>query len=691
MRKIAEQIVKKRVLILMLATVLLVPSLVGYIGTRINYDILSYLPEQLDSIQGQEILDQQFHAASMSMITVENMEKKQVDRIEEKIRGIDGVRDVMGLGDFLQTMPPEMVPQDLRGMLDNGVCQLLLVTFEEGNGSDRTLKAVDEIKTMMNSQMFLGGLAAVINDTKMLIEQELPLYVVVAVGLSLAVLFLGLRYSAAPLIFLLGILYAVLYNFGTNIFLGEVSYITSALAAILQLAVSMDFSIFLLERYDEELHKGLTSQEAMTEAVVNTFTAISASSLTTIAGFLAMCIMDLKLGTDMGVVMAKGVVLGVFSAVVILPALILVFDKPIHKHKHKILIPKLRGAAKLTTTHYKAILIIAVVLLIPFGLAQKKTDVYYNLLDSLPQDLTSTAGTQKLRDEFDMPTTHFILVSDQLSSPQMDKVLEGIRTTEGINSVMTLDKFLGAGIPEAMLPESIRSVFSAGGWKMIMANSSYTSATPAQNAQISELENRVKAIDPTALITGEGALNRDLVLIADHDIQMVNIVSILAVFAIIAISFKSLSVPIVLVVAIEMAITINMGIPYFEGETIPFIASIVIGTIQLGATIDYAILMMTRYQEERRLGKVRRDAVEHAVYTCSSSILTSGLCFFSATVGVAMVSKIDLIRSLCGMLARGALISMAVILLVLPALLMVFGPIVEKTSFQFLNKKGEEH
>ena len=343
MRKIAEQIVKKRVLILVLATVLLVPSLVGYIGTRINYDILSYLPEQLDSIQGQEILDQQFHAASMSMITVENMEKKQVDRIEEKIRGIDGVRDVMGLGDFLQTMPPEMVPQDLRGMLDNGVCQLLLVTFEEGNGSDRTLKAVDEIKAMMNSQMFLGGLAAVINDTKMLIEQELPLYVAVAVGLSLAVLFLGLRYSVAPLIFLLGILYAVLYNFGTNIFLGEVSYITSALAAILQLAVSMDFSIFLLERYDEELHKGLKSEEAMTEAVVNTFTAISASSLTTIAGFLAMCIMDLKLGTDMGVVMAKGVVLGVFSAVVILPALILVFDKPIHKHKHKVLIPKLRG------------------------------------------------------------------------------------------------------------------------------------------------------------------------------------------------------------------------------------------------------------------------------------------------------------------------------------------------------------
>ena len=690
MRKIAEQIVKKRILILVLATVLLVPSLIGYINTRINYDILSYLPDQLDSIEGQDILDQEFHSASMAIVTVENMEKKQVDRIADKIRAIDGVRDAMWLGDFLQTMPSEMIPEDLRGMLDNGDCQLMMVTFEEGNGSDRTLKAVDEMKSLMNSQMFLGGLAAVINDTKMLIEQELPLYVAVAVGLSLVVLFLGLRYSVAPFIFLLGILYAVLYNFGTNIFLGEVSYITSALAAILQLAVSMDFSIFLLERYDEELHKGLKSQEAMTEAVVNTFTAISASSLTTIAGFLAMCIMDLKLGTDMGVVMAKGVVLGVFSAVVILPALILVFDKPIHKHKHKVLIPKLQGVANFTTTHYKGILIAAVALLIPFAAAQKKTDVYYNLLDSLPQDLTSTAGTQKLRDEFDMPTTNFILVSDQLSSTQMDAVLEAIETTDGINSVATLDRFLGAGIPEDMLPESIRSVFDAGGWKMIMANSSYTSATHEQNAQITELENRVKAIDPTALVTGEGALNRDLVLIADHDIQMVNIVSILAVFLIIAISFKSVSVPIVLVAAIEMAITINMGIPYFQGETIPFIASIVIGTIQLGATIDYAILTMTRYQEERRRGKDRKAAVQTAVYACSSSILTSGLSFFAATVGVSLVSKIDLIRSLCGMLARGALISMAVILLVLPALLMVFGGVIEKTSFQFLNKTGEE-
>lgn len=316
--------------------------------------------------------------------------------------------------------------------------------------------------------------------------------------------------------------------------------------------------------------------------------------------------------------------------------------------------------------------------------------MYYNLLDSLPQDLTSTAGTQKLRDEFDMPTTNFILVSDQLSSTQMDAVLEAIETTDGINSVATLDRFLGAGIPEEMLPEGIRSVFNAGGWKMIMANSSYTSATHEQNAQITELENRVKAIDPTALVTGEGALNRDLVLIADHDIQMVNIVSILAVFLIIAISFKSLSVPIVLVAAIEMAITINMGIPYFQGETIPFIASIVIGTIQLGATIDYAILTMTRYQEERRRGKDRKAAVQTAVYACSSSILTSGLSFFAATVGVSLVSKIDLIRSLCGMLARGALISMAVILLVLPALLMVFGGVIEKTSFQFLNKKGEK-
>lgn len=687
MKRIAEQIVKKRVLILILAVVLLIPSVIGFAATGVNYDILTYLPAELDSMKGQEILDKDFHSASMALITVENMERKNVNRIAEEIREIDGVKEAMWIGDFLDTIPSQLLPEDLVGMLDNGNCQLMMVTFEEGNGSDRTLNAMSELKKVMNEQMFIGGLSAVIEDTKLLIEQELPLYIAVAVGLCLAVLLMGIRYSVAPFIFMIQIAFAVLYNFGTNVFLGQISYITQALAAILQLAVSMDFSIFLLERYDEECDKGLSNEEAMKEAIVNTFSAVSGSSLTTIAGFLAMCTMDLSLGKDMGIVMAKGVVLGVLAAVILLPALILVFDKPIHKHQHRVLIPQLNKLGGWLTKHYKAVLIAAVLLLVPFSKAQNNNDVYYNLLDALPSDLVSTQGTQKLRDEFNMPTTNFILVDKDLSSTQMQEVISEIENTDGITAVVTLDKFVGAGIPEAFLPSSLRETFQSGNTKMILANSEYDSATDKQNNQITELEEKVKAIDPSALVTGEGALNRDLVLIADHDFEVVNIVSILAVFVIIAIVFKSLSVPLVLVAAIELAITINMGIPYFLGQKIPFIASIVIGTIQLGATIDYAILMTTRYKEERNNGYSVQEAVRIASRTCSSSIMTSGFSFFAATVGVAMISRIDLIRSLCGMLARGVIISMITILVVLPALLMAFGRIMEKTSYHFIEKK----
>lgn len=686
MKGAARLIVKKRVLILVIAVLLVFPSILGFARTKVNYDILTYLPEQLDSMVGQKILDQDFHSASMAMITVENLKKKQVDQIAEHIRTVDGVRDVLWIGDILAQTPSEMIPEDIRLMLDNGSCQLMLATFEEGNGSDRTLKAMGQIEDMLEKQAYIGGLAAIVHDTKSLIMGEMPLYVAVAVLLSMAVLLLGLKYNIAPLIFLLGIFFAIVYNFGTNVFLGQISYITQALAAILQLAVSMDFSIFLLGRYDEELGKGADSEEAMTEAVANTFSAISGSSLTTIAGFLAMCTMDLKLGTDMGLVMAKGVVLGVLSAVVILPALILQFDKSIHSHQHRTMIPKLKGVARFTTTHYKAILIVSVLLIIPFGAAQSKVSVYYNLIDSLPQDLTSTVGTQKLRDEFNMTTTHFILADDQLEPQKMQQLLTEIKDTEGIAAMASLDEFLGAGLPADFLPQNVRKLFDAGGRRMILANSVYTSATAEQNHQLEELETKIKALDPSAIITGEGALNKDLVQIADHDFQIVNIVSILAVFLIIAAVFKSVSIPLFLVAAIEMAITINMGIPYFAGQTIPFIASIVIGTIQLGATIDYAILMTTRYREERNHGYERREAVRIAVENCSESIITSGLSFFAANIGVAAVSRIDLIKSLCSMLARGALISMAVILLVLPALLMVFGGLMEKTSFRFIKK-----
>lgn len=686
MKKIAEYIVKWRKAIIVIACLLVIPSAFGYFNTGINYDILTYLPSNLESMIGQEILDKDYKSASMAMITVENMEVKQVNALEQQILQIDGVKDAIWIHDITDYMPSTMLPESIVKMVDNGNAQLMLVTFENGNGSPKTINAIDQIENLLDDQASIGGLSAIVHDLKMLINQELPVYIVTAVVLCIIVLYLGLRYGVAPFIFMMGIGLAIVYNFGTNVMFGEISYITQALAAILQLAVSMDFSIFLLERYDEELASASDKEHAMSNAIVATFKSISGSSLTTIAGFLAMCVMDLKLGTDMGLVMAKGVVLGVLSAVIILPALILTFDRSIHKYTHKSVFPYLRKLPKFTTKHYVIISFAALLIFVPFFKAQNRTPVYYNLMDSLPQDLPSTMGTEKLRNEFNMQTTHFILIPNDMYSVDEQKVLSIIKSMDGMVSLMSVEEFLGAGIPEDFIPNDIRNIFAQGNTKMILANSEYASASDAQNQQIEVMSEQLKAIDDRIIITGEGALNKDLVTIADHDIQVVNFLSMALVCLIIAIVFKSISIPILLVGVIELAITINMGIPYFTNQQIPFIASIVIGTIQLGATIDYAILLTSRYQEERNNGLNVKDAMVRAASASSHSILVSGFSFFAATLGVAVLSKIDLIKVLCQMLARGAIISMLTILLILPSVLVLFAPIIEKTSYRFIKK-----
>ncbi|WP_396327219.1 RND family transporter [Hydrogenoanaerobacterium sp.] len=687
MERLARWIVKCRVLILIMAVALLIPAAIGYIGTYVNYDILTYLPDDLESMVGQGYLENDFNMAGTAMITVEHMATNDLLALKEELAAIPGVDEVLWQDDVLDaSVPAEMLPEEIRSIYYNENATMMMVTFTDKSASDSTMKALEQINATLKENCFMGGMSAIVADTKTIAENEMPFYVVVAVVLSVVVLMLGMQSWLVPFIFITGIGFAVVYNLGSNIFLGQVCYITKSLAAVLQLGVTMDFSIFLLHRYDEEKENGMNSEDAMVHAIVNTFTSISGSSLTTIAGFLAMCTMSLALGADIGIVMAKGVVLGVLSTVIILPALILFFDKPIHKYTHRTFIPKLTKLSDFVIKHHKSVLVVAVLLFVPFAIAQSKTDVYYTLTDSLPADLPSVMGTNELKKQFDMATSHFIIVDDSVEGYQISDMCKQIEKMDGITSVVAYEKFLGAGVPDEFIPGDMKDSFAAGGKKMFMVNTSMKPATPELSKQLDDINALIKSYDNNAVIAGEGALTNDLVRVSDQDFKNVNISSIVVVFFIIAIVFKSISIPVLLVAAIEFAIMINMGVPYFTGTTIPFIASIVIGTIQLGATVDYAILMTTRFQEERRAGHGIQEAVKIAAETSSQSIITSGLSFFAATMGVALVSKIELIKSLCLMLARGAVISMVVILLVMPAILMVFGKLIEKTTIHFLGK-----
>ncbi|WP_105204361.1 RND family transporter [Neobittarella massiliensis] len=684
--KMARFIVKKRIPILILAVLLLIPSVLGYVSTFVNYDILSYLPADVESMIGQKYLEDDFSMGSTAMLVVEGMDTHQVSQLKEKIAAIDGVKSALWADDiFDDGFPQEMMPKDVQQLFysDKG-STMMVISFEESTAANRTVKAIRQIKSTAGKQCFLGGMAAIVEDTQTLVGQEMPLYVLVAVVLSIVVLGLGLRSWLAPVVLMLGIAFPIVYNFGTNVFLGQISYITQALAAVLQLAVTMDFSIFLLHRFSEEEAHCASKEEAMAKAITATMSSITGSSLTTIAGFLALCTMRLTLGRDIGLVMAKGVLLGVICTVVILPSLIMAFDKPLQRWQHRAIIVEPKHLPSFVLKHYKGILVAFVALFIPFAVAQAKAPVYYALDQTLPQDLTSIIGTNKLKDDFNMTSTHFLILDDSLPAYQYQQIGDEIQALDGIDLVLSYDKYVGGGIPAEVVPDSVKQIIQNGGKKMMMVNSTYRAASDEENAQIDQINTILKKYDKNAVVAGEGALTKDLIEVADVDFKSVNITSVLAILLIVGICFKSFSLPVLLVLAIEFAISLNMGLPYFTGTQLPFVAGIVIGTIQLGATVDYAILMTTRFREERRAGRTVHDSVYTAVQKCAPSIITSGLTFFAANIGVVCISRMDLIKSLCTLLARGAVISMFSILLVLPAILLVCDKLICKTTKGFL-------
>ncbi|MDU3409435.1 MAG: MMPL family transporter [Clostridium sp.] len=667
--------------VIVVSLLLLIPSVIGFINTRVNYDLLSYLPQNLDSTKGEDILDKTYSDASIGIVIVEGMENKDINILKDKIEEVGGVTTTLGLTDVLdESIPKDILPDEIKNQLYNEDSTMFVIKFDGAPGSDSTINGISKVKKILNKQCFLSGMSAIMEDTKELAEHEAPFYVLIAVALSIVVLLISMESTVVPIIFLVSIGIGIVYNLGTNLFLGEISYITKALAAVLQLGVTMDYSIFLMHRYDEERGKWSTKEEAMTQAIKATMTSISGSSLTTIAGFLALCTMDLALGKDIGLVMAKGVVIGVICAITILPAFVLVFDKAIHKFKHKTIIPEFKKVSTLVTKHYKAFIVAFFVIMLPAFFGQANAKVYYNLDETLKPDMSSIVALNKMKDNFNMTSTHFIIVKDDIKSYKMKEMTDRIENLEGVTTVLSYDKFIGPNIPEDFVPRDIKEIFKQGGYNLLLVNSEYKSASDELNNQILEMTDIVKSYDEDAMVTGEGALTKDLTTIADQDFKNVSVASIAAIFVIILIVFKSVSIPVLLVSAIEFAIFINMGIPYYTGTVIPFVASIVIGTIQLGATVDYAILLTSRFREEIRNGYEKKEAMRIAVQESAKSIVTSGLTFFGATGGVALVSDMALIKSLCFLMARGAIISMMVIIFVLPALLLVSEGIINKTT-----------
>ena len=681
MNRISKFIADHAKSVIVVSLLLLIPSVIGFINTRVNYDLLSYLPQNLDSTKGEDILDKTYSDASIGIVIVEGMENKDINILKDKIEEVDGVTTTLGLTDVLdESIPKDILPDEIKNQLYNEDSTMFVIKFDGAPGSDSTINGISKVKKILNKQCFLSGMSAIMEDTKELAEHEAPFYVLIAVALSIVVLLISMESTVVPIIFLVSIGIGIVYNLGTNLFLGEISYITKALAAVLQLGVTMDYSIFLMHRYDEERGKWSTKEEAMTQAIKATMTSISGSSLTTIAGFLALCTMDLALGKDIGLVMAKGVVIGVICAITILPAFVLVFDKAIHKFKHKTIIPEFKKVSTLVTKHYKAFIVAFLVIMLPAFFGQANAKVYYNLDETLKPDMSSIVALNKMKDNFNMTSTHFIIVKDDIKSYKMKEMTDRIENLEGVTTVLSYDKFIGPNVPEDFIPRDIKEIFKQGGYNLLLVNSEYKSASDELNNQIIEMTDIVKSYDKDAIVTGEGALTKDLTTIADQDFKNVSVASIAAIFVIILIVFKSVSIPVLLVSAIEFAIFINMGIPYYTGTVIPFVASIVIGTIQLGATVDYAILLTSRFREEIRNGYEKKEAMRIAVQESAKSIVTSGLTFFGATGGVALVSDMALIKSLCFLMARGAIISMMVIIFVLPALLLVSEGIINKTT-----------
>ncbi|HCS83472.1 MAG TPA: hypothetical protein DIV51_02165 [Lachnospiraceae bacterium] len=691
MVKTGKWIAKHRILIVLIGILLLIPSVIGTIKTRINYDILSYLPESLETVKGQDVMVDEFGTGAFSMVVVEDMPLKDVQKLKNKFEEIEHVKKVLWYDDIADiSVPTSMMPKDLKNIFFADDSTMMLVLFDNTTSSDEAMEAVTNMRAIADKQCFISGMSGVVTDIKNLCLQELPIYVAIAALFSFIVLEITGTSFVVPILFLLCIGISILYNMGTNIFLGEISYLTQALVAILQLGVTMDYSIFLLDSFEENKKRFPGDKNrAMGHAISNTFKSIVSSSITTVAGFAALCLMTFALGKNLGIVMAKGVIIGVICCVTLLPAIILIFDPLIEKTKHKPLIKNTNRLSGFIIRHYKIWLAVFCIGLLPAVYGNNHTKIYYNIDKSLPSTLDSNVANKKLEDTFDMSTMHIIMMDKNISNANKTTLMKDIEKVDGVKWAFGLNSVFGANVPASMIPKDVKDMLQSDEQELVFVCSKYSSATDESNSQIAAINDLVKKYDSNGMVIGEAPLMKDLQDVTDIDLVNVNVASVAAIFIIIMLVFKSISVPIILVAVIEFAINVNMAIPFFQGIELPFVASIVVGTIQLGATVDYAILMTSRYQKERRKGFGKKEAVMNAHKACALSIMTSGFSFFAATFGVAWYSKVDMIGAICTLLSRGALISMACVIFILPAMFIIFDKLICKTSIDFLGEKAK--
>lgn len=690
--KFGKWVVKCRIPILVLAVALLVPSLIGMIMTRINYDMLTYLPGDIDTVVGQDILMDEFGKGAFSFVIIEGMDPKDVSSLREDISHVDHVDTVLWYDDFADvSVPMEILPSKLYDAFNSGDSTMLAIFFDTSTSSDDTMEAITAIRSIAGKQCFVSGMSAMVTDLKDLCEKEEPIYVGIAVALACVAMMIFMDNWITPFVFLMSIGMAILLNMGTNYFLGEISYLTKALSAVLQLAVTMDYSIFLWHSYEEQKSMYEDNKEAMAVAINNTLTSVVGSSITTVAGFIALCFMSYTLGLDLGIVMAKGVILGVIGCVTTLPSMILVLDKLLQKTSHKSLLPDMGKVASGITKVFPVFLILFLGLILPSYLSYNATnnEVYYDLGETLPEDMAYVVANSKLQEDFGVGATHMVLVSTDVSDTDVRAMIHEMENVEGIKYALGLESVVGPLVPEEMLPESVKEVLKSDDWELLLVNSEYKTATDEVNAQINELNTILKKYDSKGMLIGEAPCTKDLIETTDEDFKVVNAVSIVAIFVIIALVEKSITLPLILVAVIELSIFINLGLAHLTGTSLPFIAPICISTIQLGATVDYAILMTTRYKQERYEGRDKREAVTNALKVSIPSIIVSAMGLFSATFGVALYSDVDIISSLCDLMARGAIVSMFAVILFLPAMFMLFDKVICVTSIGFRNKNAE--
>lgn len=690
MKRIAKFIAYHPKTITIIAVLLLIPAAIGYINTFVNYDILSYLPGDLDSVKGENELDETFNSASMSFLVIEDMPSKDVAALKEKIAKVDNVSSVIWVNDIADiSIPQEIIPQAVKDVFysKDGKCTMMLIQYKYKAVTDETMKAIEEVRGLLNNQCFLSGMGVIMKDTRDLADSQAPIFIAIAIAIALVVMTFCMESWVEPWVLLAALCMAVVYNMGTNLIFGQISYITQCIAAILQLGVTMDYSVFLIDRFEEEKPKYADKRDAMASAIQGAFLSLSGSSLTTIFGFLALCFMDLSLGKDIGLVMAKGVVFGVLTVTIVLPALVLQCDKIIHKYRHRSFIPKFDKLNNFVVNHKKVWVAIFVVLFIPSYIMQSNVNVYYSMDRMLPDDIGCIAALNKMKDEFNMATSHFIIVDDSLDASDLVKMENEIKGTAGVTNMVAYNSFVGSGIPDSMIPDELKSIAKSGGRQMILVNTSYVAATDECNEQLTKINNIVKKYDKNGYVTGEGAMYKDLIDITDHDFKLTSVLSILSIFILIAIIFKSISIPTILVMSIELAIFVNKAISFATGTTLSFIAPTIIGCVQLGATVDYAILLTTRFREEMRNGHNKLDAIKIAANASDRSIFQSALVFFGATFGVFLTCDIKIVKEVCLLLARGSLISAGVIVFMLTPLLLVLEGLIEKTTYDFLGKK----